>query len=313
VTSPRIIFAGTPEFSVSTLDKLIELGATVVGVYCQPDRRSGRGRKLNPCAVKLAAEKHQLPVFQPHSLRDPDEQSRLVALNADLMVVVAYGLLLPEAVLVAPKRGCVNLHASLLPRFRGAAPIHRAILSGDEKTGVTLMQMDIGLDTGDMLASVTTNISIGDTSADLHDRLSQLGAELLADNLHNILSGEISATRQDDNLATYAAKIERSEGLIDWSLPAYIIERRIRGFTPWPGCYSHYNGVIIKIWRAAVLPSPPNPGQPGEILKVDKHAIVVQCGEQTLGISVLQKPGARKMNCNDFLNGTSVTVASRFE
>ena len=215
-TPLRIIFAGTPEFSASCLDALLKTQHEIVAVYTQPDRPAGRGRKLRPSPVKTLAEQHQLPIFQPASLKHADEQVALQALNADLMVVVAYGLILPQPVLDAPRLGCINVHASLLPRWRGAAPIHRALLAGDDTTGITIMQMDAGLDTGDMLSKVECPIFADDTSGTLHDRLAELGAQALVDCLNPLAAGTLIPEAQDGSRACYAHKLEKQEGEIDW-------------------------------------------------------------------------------------------------
>ena len=305
MSKPRVIFAGTPAFSVPVLEKLLDLPVDVVAVYCQPDRPAGRGRKPRQCPVKECALQHELTVRQPITLRDETTQQELADFHADLMVVVAYGLILPPAVLTTPRLGCVNIHASLLPRWRGAAPIQRAIQAGDEQTGITLMQMDEGLDTGDMLATCTTGISDGDTSASLHDRLSAMGAELLGQNLNALLNGSLQAMPQNHDQASYAAKIIREEARLDWSKSAICLQREIRAFNPWPGSFAQLGEKQIKIWSARLTDTPADTAvTPGTILAATPDGIRIGCGEGVLNISELQKPGSRRMSCGDFLNGT---------
>jgi methionyl-tRNA formyltransferase len=306
MTCARVVFAGTPDFAVPCLEVLHDLGVEIAAVYCQPDRPSGRGRVTRACAVKRRALELGLDVRQPATLRDPVAVESLRGLSPDLMVVAAYGLLLPAAVLDAPRLGCVNVHASLLPRWRGAAPIQRAIEAGDERTGITLMQMDAGLDTGPMLARVETAIEPDDTGGTLHDRLSQLGAKLLGDKLPGILSGDLKATPQPDEQATYASKIERDEGLIQWSGDVAAIERKIRAFNPWPVCWTTFANDQIRIWRASAIGNSATGERPGTIVSAGPDGIDVVCDGGVLRIHELQRPGGKRLGVADFLNGAAL-------
>lgn len=296
----RLIFAGTPDFSVPALQALLDAGHDVVAVYTQPDRPAGRGMKLTPPPVKQRALEHGLPVFQTTSLKDAQVQQQLAEYQANAMVVVAYGLLLPKAVLETPKHGCLNIHASLLPRWRGAAPIQRAIEAGDEETGVTIMQMDEGLDTGPMLLKKATPILETDTAATLHDRLSQLGAEAILEALADLPN--LTPTPQDDNQATYAAKLSKAEGKIDWRLPAQVIKRKIHAFNPWPTAYTTLDSKPLKLLTATALPGP-NHGQPGEVIMVEPDGIDITCGKGLLRVHTLQPAGKKPMDAAAFANG----------
>ncbi len=303
----KIIFAGTPEFAVPCLQACIDAPHEVIACYTQPDRPAGRGRKLTPSPVKQRALEHQIPVYQPVSLKGEAEQAELAALEADLMVVVAYGLLLPQAVLDAPRLGCVNVHASLLPRWRGAAPIQRAIEAGDSETGVTLMQMELGLDTGPMLAKVHCPIHADDTGSRLHDRLSTLGAELLAEQLDGLAQGTLSAQVQDDDLATYARKLDKQEARIDWRQPAAAIARQVRAFNAWPVAQCSYGGKPLRIWQAEALPG--SGGTPGAVVRCDRQGVEVATGEGHLRILELQPPGKRPMPVEAYLNAHDLSGA----
>lgn len=301
----KIVFAGTPEFSVPVLQVLLDSPHEVVAVYTQPDRPAGRGRQLRASPVKELALAHGIPVRQPVSLKDTDEQQALAVLRPDLMVVVAYGLLLPQAVLDIPPRGCVNVHASLLPRWRGAAPIQRAILAGDAETGVTLMQMEAGLDTGPMLARAVCPIGGEDTGSRLHDRLSALGASLLAERLEAILAGDLTPEPQDDTLATYAHKLDKAEAELDWSRDAEELDRQVRAFNAWPVAQTRYRGQVLRVWRSRPEAGP-GTAPPGTVLGADRAGIRVTCGRGVLCLEEVQMPGKRPMAVADFLNAHPV-------
>ncbi|GAA0795070.1 methionyl-tRNA formyltransferase [Marinobacterium sediminicola] len=300
-TPLRIVFAGTPEFAAESLAAVLETEHQVVAVYTQPDRPAGRGRKLRPSPVKALALEHDLPVYQPLSLKDAEQQQILADLNADLMIVVAYGLLLPQAVLDTPRLGCINVHASLLPRWRGAAPIHRALLAGDITTGITIMQMDAGLDTGDMLSKAECTIENSDTSGTLHDRLAVLGAQLLVETLAPLAAGTLSPEPQDGSLATYAHKLEKQEGQIDWSLPAEEVVRRVRGFNPWPVCFTQLGDDNLRVWSAE-LDEDSVSYEAGTILAADGKGVRVACGEGSVRLTQLQLPGGKAQPVKNLLN-----------
>lgn len=299
----RVVFAGTPDFSVPVLQALLDSGHSVVGVYSQPDRPAGRGRKLTPGPVKQLALQHAVPVFQPLSLKPVEAQRELADLEPDLMVVVAYGLILPQAVLDLPGRGCVNLHASLLPRWRGAAPIQRAILAGDRESGVCLMQMEAGLDSGPVLAEARTAISSDDTGGTLHDRLSVLAAELLATHLDDLEQGVLEAHVQDEALVTYAGKLDKSEALVDWQRDAAYLERQVRAFNPWPVAQTGYDGKMLRIWSARAIEGS---AAPGRVVTAGKQGIDVGCGSGCLRLLEIQMPGAKRLSAADFLNARRV-------
>jgi methionyl-tRNA formyltransferase len=300
-TQLRIIFAGTPEFAARSLEALLASEHEIVAVYTQPDRPAGRGRKLRPSPVKALAQQHRLPVLQPHSLKGPEEQQVLRQLDADLMVVVAYGLLLPQAVLSIPRLGCINVHASLLPRWRGAAPIQRALLAGDDTTGITIMQMDAGLDTGDMLSRVECPILADDTSGRLHERLAELGATALVACLEPLAAGTLTPEPQDERRACYAAKLEKQEARIDWSLPAEQIARRVRGFNPWPVAYTRLGDDNLRVWAATADPTP-HAAAPGTIIESGAEFIRVAAGEGSVLLTELQLPGGKPQSVKTLLN-----------
>jgi methionyl-tRNA formyltransferase len=303
VTQPlRIIFAGTPDFAARHLQALIDSEHQIVGVYSQPDRPAGRGKKLKASEVKALALEHDLPVFQPQSLKTDEALEELSCLNADIMIVVAYGLILPKAILDAPRLGCLNVHGSILPRWRGAAPIQRAIWAGDQQTGVTIMQMDEGLDTGDMLHISRCPIDSTETSASLYAKLAELGPDALIDTINRLANGDITPEPQNDADANYAKKLSKDEANIDWSMDAEQIERNIRAFNPWPVCFTQMRGNTVKIYQANVVEQS---GAAGTVLASDKNGIVVACGKHALSISELQPQGKKPMAINDFLNGRS--------
>ncbi|MDH1842828.1 methionyl-tRNA formyltransferase [Aeromonas caviae] len=297
----KLIFAGTPDFAARHLAALLSSGHEVVAVYTQPDKPAGRGQKLTASPVKELALAHDLPVYQPASLRNEAAQAELAALGADLMVVVAYGLILPKAVLDTPRLGCINVHGSLLPRWRGAAPIQRSIWAGDAETGVTIMQMDVGLDTGAMIRKVTCPIASDETSASLYDKLAGLGPQALVDTLDAMAAGDTAAEPQDDALANYAEKLAKEEARIDWSMDAVAIERCIRAFNPWPISWFEVAGQTVKVWQAEVVAQ--DHGQAaGTLLKADKQGIEVATGQGVLRLLTLQPPGKKAMSVSDLLN-----------
>ena len=295
----RIVFAGTPEFAAEHLKALLDTPHQIIAVYSQPDRPAGRGQKLTPSPVKQLAVQHGIAVYQPQSLRDPAAQAELAALKPDLMVVVAYGLILPQVVLDIPRLGCINSHASLLPRWRGAAPIQRAVEAGDAQSGVTVMQMEAGLDTGPMLLKVSTPIADDDTGGSLHDRLASLGPQAVIQAISGLSAGSLVGEVQDDSLASYAHKLNKDEARLDWSRHAIELERLVRAFHPWPMCHSTLNSEAIKVHAAALGEGQ---GNPGSILAADKTGLTVACGEGALRLTRLQLPGGKALNFSDLYN-----------
>lgn len=296
----KIIFAGTPDFAARHLDALLTSEHEIVGVFTQPDRPAGRGNKLTASPVKVLAESHQIPVFQPKSLRPAENQSLVSALEADVMVVVAYGLILPKAVLEMPRLGCINVHGSLLPRWRGAAPIQRSLWAGDSETGVTIMKMDVGLDTGDMLFKLSCPILAEDTSATLYDKLAQLGPDGMLKTLEQLANGVARPEVQDEALANYAEKLSKEEARLDWQLSAAQLERCIRAFNPWPVSYFLVEDQPVKVWLASVLPHQAR--TPGEIIQADKDGIQVATVDGVLNLKTLQPAGKKAMSAQDLLN-----------
>lgn len=301
----RIIYAGTPEFAVPALQALIDSPHAVVAVYTQPDRPAGRGRKLRASPVKELALQHDIPVEQPDSLRNAAAQRDLATYEADVMIVAAYGLILPQAVLDMPRLGCLNIHGSLLPRWRGAAPIQRSIMVGDQETGVTIMQMNAGLDTGDMLLKKAIPITGQDTSASLHDQLAELGAVALLEVLEGLSSGAIKAEAQDESLVTYAEKLTKAEAVIDWSQPAEVISRQIRGLNPWPVAQTSHQCQPLRIWMAQSL-NAHQAVNPGTVVLEGPEGIDVATGDGLLRVTRLQLPGGKPLDARDFLNGRSL-------
>ncbi len=298
----RVVFMGTPDFSVPTLEKIIEAGHEVIGVVTQPDKAKGRGKKVLFPPVKETALAHDLPVYQPRRARDPEFIEEMKTLNPDVMVVVAFGQILPKAILDIPKYGCINVHASLLPKYRGAAPIQWAVIRGEKVSGVTTMQMDVGLDTGDMLLKKEVLLDEEETGGSLHDKLSTLGGDLLIETLKKIEAGDIHPEKQDDSQAgEYARMLDKNLGRIDFSMPAAEIERLIRGLNPWPSAFTSYNGKTMKLWKAKA----DNCGQgvPGQVIHVDKNSFTVQTGQGTLQILELQMEGKKRMDAGAFLRG----------
>lgn len=296
----RLIFAGTPDFAAWHLQALIDCGKfNIIGVYSQPDRPAGRGKKPQASAVKQVAERCGLPVFQPLNFKTDEARQQLAELEADIMVVVAYGLILPQIVLDTPRLGCVNVHASLLPRWRGAAPIQRAIEAGDPETGVTIMQMDAGLDTGAMLSKVSCPIAPQDTSGSLHSKLAEIGAPALIRSLETLAAGAATPEIQDDSQSCYASKIDKAEAELDWHDNAAMLDRKIRAFNPFPCSYTTIGEQRLKIWQATVVDGS---GLPGQILQANRDGIVVACGSRALLLLQLQLPGGRAMNAAELLN-----------
>jgi len=309
----RILFAGTPEFAAQHLEALVTAGHDICAVLTQPDRPAGRGKRLQPSAVKTLALAAGLEVLQPPSLRQAEIQAQLAALNADVMVVVAYGLLLPQAVLDTPPFGCINVHASLLPRWRGAAPIQRAIEAGDTETGVTIMLMEAGLDTGPMLRRSSVVLASTETAQSLHDRLAKVGPEALLAVLSDLPAHLAAQEQQDDALATYAAKISKTECALDWQRDASVLCRQVRAFNPAPVCYSYLSDERVKIWEAEAQPLPED-GMPGEILDATPAGVLVACGTGALRITRIQFPGARALPAAELLHGrgSALTAGKRF-
>jgi methionyl-tRNA formyltransferase len=305
----KVIFAGTPEFAVPALQAIIDAGHEVVQVLTQPDRPAGRGMKLKPSPVKALALNHQIPVYQPESLRTVEAQSLLAA--CDVMVVAAYGLILPQATLDWPKYGCYNIHASLLPRWRGAAPIQRAMLAGDPETGVTIMEVVKALDAGGMLKRGSVPITEQDTAETLHDALAIMGAQLMTETLTDLAkTGQPNPETQDESLVTYAAKLEKSEARIDWQLQAAEVARRIRAYNPFPVAYSEFNQEVWRIWFAEARASH---GNPGEIIAIEPEAIIVACKTGAIAIRSLQKPGGKKLSARELLAGTPLAIGMHFD
>ena len=306
----RIIFAGTPNFAASALAALLANDHEIVAVLTQPDRPAGRGMQFTPSPVKQLAVQNGIPVLQPLTLKANEIQQQLATYQADVMVVAAYGLILPAPVLQMPRYGCLNIHASLLPRWRGAAPIQRAILAGDEETGITIMQMDEGLDTGAMLIKIPCAVSVSETAQTLHDKLAKLGAEAIVETLKKLSHGNITGLAQDAAQATYAAKIIKSEAQLDWTQSAAQLDRAIRAYNPVPGAYSTLNGTTIKIWQAGE--SAQMQGEPGTVLAINKHDIQVACGQGTLKLQILQRPNGKSLPVSQFVQGYTLKVGDRF-
>ena len=306
----RLVFAGSPDFAVPSLKHLIASQHEVVAVLTQPDRPSGRGRRLTSGPVKRYALQHDLPVYQPVSLQHQDVQDRLAAFAPDLMIIVAYGLLLPPAVLALPSAGCVNVHASVLPRWRGASPIQAAILAGDRQTGVSIMQMAAGLDTGPVFAVEQTDIGRCETAGELHDRLAELGAGLLVRCLDPILAGTLTPSPQSEADATYAARISKTDALIDWSQPAADIDRQVRAYNPWPVAETVLDGQRMRCWRSVTVAEDAPPDRPpirtGQVEAATQDGIDVRTGRGVLRIVELQMPGRRRMNAGDFARGSDI-------
>jgi methionyl-tRNA formyltransferase len=303
----RILFAGTPPFAAAALDALAEAGHEIVLVLTQPDRPAGRGMRLMPSAVKQAALARGLPVSQPAGLKTPEAQAELRAADADVMVVAAYGLILPQAVLDLPRFGCLNIHASLLPRWRGAAPIQRAILAGDTETGITIMQMDAGLDTGAMLSTTVVPIRDSDTAGSLHDVLAAAGAQAIVAALAGF--AELVPVAQDDAQATYAAKLTKEEAQLDWGRPATMLARAVRAYNPVPGAWTLLDGAPLKIWSAQAVAGS---GAPGDMLRAEAGHLIVACSNGALALQEIQPAGSKRMTAAAFLAGRPLSPGTRF-
>lgn len=299
----RVVFMGTPEFACPTLQKLIERREELVAVVTQPDRPKGRGQQVLPPPVKVLAERYGIPVFQPLKVRAPEFIEVMRELNPDLIVVVAFGQILPRALLAIPRHGCINVHASLLPAYRGAAPLNWCIINGETETGVTTMLMDVGLDTGDMLVKKPTPIDAEEDTQALHDRLAALGAEALAETLDLLVTGRLVPEKQVDDLSCYAPMLKKEDGLIDWSRPAQAIKNLVRGMTPWPGAFTWLDARTLKIYRVTVAAGS---GAPGTVLSADRSGLEVACGEGSLLIEELQLEGKKRLSAREFLAGYKI-------
>lgn len=297
----RTVFMGTPEFALPTLKGLIASGVDLVGVYTQPDRPKGRGKKLAASPVKHLAMEENIPVFQPQKLREPGAVETLQGLQPDLIVVVAYGQILPKAVLDIPTYNCINVHASLLPKYRGAAPINQAIIAGEKETGVTTMLMDVGLDTGDMLVKLSLPIGPDETAGQLHDRLALLGRKAMEETLRQLCEGCLKPEPQDDAISSYAPMMKKEDGRIDWQKSALQIHNQVRGLDPWPGAYTYLDGEVLKIAATGVEES--SSGQPGTIVSADKTGVRIACGSGVLVVGELQLPGKKRLAAMNFLSG----------
>lgn len=302
----KIIFAGTPDFAVTPLKELHQQGHDIVAVFTQPDRKSGRGKKLTPPPVKVFAEHISAPVFQPASLKD--QAALIKSFNADVMIVVAYGMLLPQNILDIPPLGCINIHASLLPRWRGAAPIQRAIEAGDRQTGVSIMRMELGLDTGPVFKTLTIDISPDDTSASLHDTLSALGAKGVCDVLSTLAEcPNIKPTTQDNSQSNYAKKITKSEAELDWSCSATFLQQQLRAFIPWPISQTTHKGTRLRIWQATAIDRP-HSAAIGRVVDISDQGVCIACGDGVLRLETLQRDGSKPMNYKDFSNGYRIEI-----
>jgi methionyl-tRNA formyltransferase len=305
----RTIFMGTPEFALQTLQGLIDAGCNMVGVFTQPDRPKGRGKQLAAPPVKELALQHGIPVYQPLKLRQPEAVADVQALAPDLIVVVAYGQILPKSVLDIPRYGCINVHASLLPKYRGAAPINKAIIDGEATTGITTMYMDVGLDTGDMLVKKSLTIGPQETAGELHDRLALLGREAMDETLRRLCAGTLQREPQEDALSSYAPMMKKEDGHIDWSCSALQVHNKVRGLDPWPGAYTTCNGELLKLASTSVEMG--NGGTPGSVVAANKNGVRIACGEGTLLVRELQLAGRKRLAAADFLRGCPLAPGTR--
>lgn len=309
----RIVFMGTPDFSVPTLEALVASEHEVVGVVTQPDKPKGRGKEIHMSPVKECALQHNIPVYQPVRARDEAFVDEMRALNPDVMVVIAFGQILPKSLLELPKYGCVNIHASLLPKYRGAAPIQWAVINGDEETGITTMMMDVEMDTGDILEKTVVKLDPEETGGSLFDRLSLLGGDLILSTLSKLEKGEITSVHQDHEKATYVKKISKSMGDIDWTMDAVSIERLVRGLNPWPSAFTRWNGKMLKIWEAKVLPDPDVKLPCGSVISASDEGLKIQTGAGVLCVTSLQLEGKKRMDTAAFLRGYQVAAGSMME
>ncbi len=308
----KVIFMGTPDFAVGTLEAIIESGHEVTLVVTQPDKPKGRGKAMQFTPVKECAVAHNIPVFQPIKIREPECIEELRKYEADIIIVVAFGQILPKEILEMPKYGCFNVHASLLPKYRGAAPIQWVIIDGEKESGVTIMQMNEGLDTGDMLLKVVVPIEADETGGSYHDKLSAAGANLCVEAMKQAEAGTLQPEKQDDSLSCYAKMLNKKLGEIDWSKEAVAIERLVRGLNPWPSAYSHLHGKTIKIWSADVL-NTEYEGEPGQVVEITKDALIIRTGSGALAVKELQLEGKKRMAAGDFLRGYQVEVGTIME
>ncbi len=299
---------GTPDFACPTLTKLIERGENVIAVVTQPDRPKGRGQKLVPPPVKVIAEEHGIPILQPLKVRAPEVIAQIRELTPDLIVVVAFGQILPQSLLDIPRHGCINIHASLLPRYRGAAPLNWCLINGETETGITTMQMDAGLDTGDMLVKRSISIGPDEDAQSLHDRLSLLGAETIDETLDRLLAGTLTREKQDASLTCYAPMLKKEDGLIDWNREPQQIKNLVRGFTPWPGAYTSLDGKTLKLYKVSVANGN---GRPGELIAAGRDGIIVACGSGSLQIEELQLEGRKRLSAAEFLAGCRLEPGNR--
>ena len=307
----RTVFMGTPDFALQTLQGLIDAGCNLIAVYTQPDRPKGRGKQLAAPPIKELALQYDIPVYQPLKLRQPEAVAELEALAPDLIVVVAYGQILPKSVLDIPRYGCINVHASLLPRYRGAAPINKAIIDGETETGITTMYMDVGLDTGDMLVKKTLSIGPQETAGELHDRLAVLGRETMAETLQQLCAGTLQRQVQDNDQSTYAAMMKTEDGRIDWNRPAVEVHNQIRGLDPWPGAYTSLDGELLKLARTS--PEVTAGGNPGSIISADNNGVRIACSTGTLLVKELQLAGRKRLPAADFLRGCPLEPGTLLE
>ncbi|MBR3103248.1 MAG: methionyl-tRNA formyltransferase [Lachnospiraceae bacterium] len=307
----KIVFMGTPDYAATALEAILQAGYEVTGVVCQPDKPKGRSGALAACPVKECALKYNLPVFQPERIKRPEAVAELKKFPADVFVVAAFGQILSEEILTMPKYGCINIHASLLPKYRGAAPIQWCIVDGEKETGVTIMQMDAGIDTGDILFTKKVEITEEETGGSLFDKLSQAGAELIVEALPKIEAGEVNPVKQEEALSNYARMLKKEDGQINWKRPAEEIGRQVRGMDPWPSAYTYYKGKQFKIWKAQAVDGGTEGLQPGTIAQIEKQGIWIACGSGMLQVTEAQLEGKKRMSAADLMNGRSLEMNER--